>query len=932
MPALPSGTVTFLFTDVEGSTRLLERHPETYRGAVARHHTILCEAVEQSHGSVFETVGDAVYAAFASPRDAVAAALRAQHDLHGASWGEVGPLRVRMGLHTGEVERQGDHYFGAALYRCARLTNAAHGGQVLLSLATAELVREALPAAADLRDLGDHRLKDLQRPERVFQLVAPGLAVDFPALRTLESFPNNLPVQPTLLIGREREVVTARGLLQHPETRLVTLTGPGGVGKTRLGLQIAADVLREFPDGTFFVDLAPVIPADLVIPSVAKTLSVQEAANRPILDSLKEYLRDRQLLLVLDNFEHVLASAAQVADLLSTCPRLKVLVTSREALHLRGERQFPVPPLSLPDRSRGESVDQLTRYEAIRLFIERAQAAKPEFAISDRNVYAIAEVCHRLDGLPLAIELAAARVNVFPPQALLARLEHRLATLTSGPRDLPVRQQTLRQAIAWSYDLLTPGEQMLYRRLAMFVGGCTLAAAEAVVTGGGLDLGLDLVNGMASLVDKSLLRQEEEAGDLRFRMLETIREHALERLTTAGEADQFQRAHGEYYLALAEHAEPGPLRGSRQAAWLNRLKEDHDNLRAALSWFVRHGPADHCLRLAAALSRFWRIRGHFAEGRERMAELLTLPAAEPRTAARAKALQAAGGFANQQGDYVEARAWFEESLDIYRELGNIRGIGWGLVLLGLLTRYEGHHVAARSLLEESLGLVKQAGDTGAMAAALGNLGLIARDLGDVDLAESYLDQSLALWRELGDRVGMGWTLTGLAMVARATGKFDVARACTDESLAIWRELGDRQNAANVLSTAARLARDQGEYALARAHLAESLQVFSDIGDRRGVAFVLEGFAGLAADEAQPLRAQCLAASAAALRRIIGASPPPAWRADVERSLEGASRGLSPDTIEGANARGRSMTLPEAIAFALAEPSAPLARPGSTGAE
>src|SRR2546428_5234981 len=295
MPTLPSGTVTFLFTDVEGSTRLQQRHPEAYRGAIGQHHTILREAVEQSGGTVFETVGDAVYAAFASPRDAVAAALRAQHDLHGASWGDTGPLKVRMGLHTGEVERQGDHYFGAALYRCARLANAAHGEQVLLSSATAELVREALPAAASLRDLGEHRLKDLQRPEHVFQLAAPGVPEDFPPLRTLESFPNNLPIQPTPLIGREREVVTARGLLQHPETRLLTLTGPGGVGKTRLGLQIAADALREFGDGTFFVDLAPVISADLVIPSIAKTLSGQEVPNRPILDSRKEYLHDRQL-------------------------------------------------------------------------------------------------------------------------------------------------------------------------------------------------------------------------------------------------------------------------------------------------------------------------------------------------------------------------------------------------------------------------------------------------------------------------------------------------------------------------------------------------------------------------------------------------------------------------------------------------------------
>ncbi len=922
--ALPSGTVTFLFTDVEGSTRLLERYPEAHRSAVTRHHAILREAVEQSRGAVFETLGDAVYAAFASPRDAVAAALRAQHDLDAEPWGEVGPLRVRMGLHTGEVERQGNHYFGAPLYRCARLTNAAHGGQVLLSSATAELVRETLPALAGLRDLGAHRLKDLQRPERVFQLVGPGLAVDFPALRTLESFPNNLPVQPTPLIGREREIVSARGLLHHPETRLLTLTGPGGVGKTRLGLQIAADALREFPDGTFFVDLAPVISADLVIPTIARTLRVQEAADRPIRDSLQEHLHDRQLLLVLDNFEHLLAAAAQVADVLSTCARVKALVTSREALHLRGERQFPVAPLALPDRSRTEPVDQLPRYEAIRLFIERAQAAKLDFTISDRNAHAIAEICHRLDGLPLAIELAAARVNVLSPQALLARLEHRLAVLTSGPRDLPARQQTLRQAIAWSYDLLTPDEQRLYRRLAVFVGGCTLTAAEAVAGGGEPDPGLAVVNGMASLVDKSLLRLEEAGGESRFRMLETIREYALERLTAAGEADGCQQAHAAYYLAFAEQAEPRLLGGGRQAEWLDRLTEDHGNLRAALSWFARHGPADHGLRLSGALRRFWRGRGYLAEERAWTSVLLALPAARTRTAARAKALHVAGGFANQQGDYVEARACFEESLDIYRALGDIHGIGWGLVYLGILTRYEGNQIAARSLLEESLGLVKQAGDTEVMAAALGNLGLIARDLGEADLAESQLDQSLALWRQLGDRVGIGWALTGLAMVARVRGKFDVARARTDESLAIWRELGDRQNTANVLSTAARLARDEGEYAVARARLAESLAIFKDLGDRRGIAFVLEGFAGLAADEAQPLRAYCLAATSATLRRIIGAGPPPAWRADLERSLDAAGRGLSADTIGEASARGRSMTLAEAIAFALEQP--PLDRP------
>src|SRR5215210_2521886 len=542
MPSPPTGTVTFLFTDIEGSTRMWEKDPEAMGSTVARHDEVLRGAIEANEGHVFKTVGDAFCAAFPTAPDALEAAISAQRLLHAGGQDEESRLRVRMALHTGAAEERGGDYFGPPLNRVARLLSVGHGGQVLLSSPAQELVRDQLPTGADLRDLGEHRLKDLIRPERVFQLTAPVLPEDFPALRTLDARPNNLPVQPTPLVGREKEVGTVRERLLAPETRLLTLTGPGGTGKTRLALQVAAEALEDFEDGAFFVALAAIADPALVAPAIAGSLGVLDSGERPLIEGLKDHLRDRQPLLLLDNFEQVLEASSLVGELLSSCPELKVLATSRISLRLYGEREYPVPPLALPDPGHLPPLERLTQYEAVRLFVERAQDAKPDFSVTNENAPAVAEICARLDGLPLAIELAAARAKILSPQAMLSRLSNRLKLLKGGARDLPERQQTLRGAIDWSHDLLEEDERTLFARLSVFVGGCTVESAEEVCDPEG-DLLVEVLDGLASLVDKSLLRQREEKGSgaPRFFMLGTIREYATEKLEERGKAEEVSR-------------------------------------------------------------------------------------------------------------------------------------------------------------------------------------------------------------------------------------------------------------------------------------------------------------------------------------------------------------------------------------------------------
>src|SRR5579864_5239807 len=690
--------------------------------ALLRHDQLIERLVVQHRGSVVRPrgEGDSRFAVFALASDAVAAACAIQRVFHKENWPLATPLRIRIGVHTGEAELIAADYYGTEVNRCARLRSLAHGGQTLVSEITALLVRSSLPPGASLRRLGEVRLKDLTEPETVFQLDHPSLPRDFPPLSPNAGSPNNLPGQPTRLVGREREEQQIAQRLLQPDTRLLTLTGPGGTGKTRLALAVGEDILEYFPQGVFFVDLAVLREASAVVPAIFRAIGLRQIGGSEVLEQLVDFLQDRTVLLILDNFEHVLDAARELGTILHACAGVKLLVTSRQALHLAWERQQPVPPLSLPRPNQFGSVSELASVASIDLFVQRAQAVDPSFALDADNCRDVADLCGRLDGLPLAIELAAAQAAVLPPLAILQHLQARAAGPTDGPGDAAERHRSIGAAISWSYSRLDARDQKLFRSVGVFAGPFTYTAARDVCAGSELQAET-ILDGLITLVDKSLLRSARRiAHEPEFTMLETIREFAVDQLQRAGEMTALRRGHAEYYLVFAEEA-ARHLVDEHQTDWLLQLDREYDNLRAVLLWAQSEPSAVELgLRVAIALWRFWDIRSYLAEGRERLQSLLQQQSASP--ILQAEALGAVGRLASLQGDSAVAVASCLRALDIVRTHNDPRVMRVVTRDLGIAYYSAGQLDAATELLEQGVSLAREAGDIGDEAVMLVFLG------------------------------------------------------------------------------------------------------------------------------------------------------------------------------------------------------------------
>ena len=945
MRQLPTGTLTLLFTDIEGSTRLLQQLGSSYAEMLREYRRLLRAAFQQWNGHEVDTQGDAFFVVFERAADAISAAVTAQRALQSAPWPDGAIVRVRMGIHTGELQSTEEGYVGLDVHHAARIMSAAHGAQVLLSQTTHDLAVSELPEEVSQRDLGEYRLKDIAGLTRLFQLNIPGLPTEFPPPSTpsLHRPLHNIPSLSTSFVGREQEVSAICAQLRRTDMRLLTLIGTAGVGKTRLALQVATQLTDLFVNGICFVALEQFSDIDEVITAIAQALGVPQEKGISLVAQLKETLRGQSILLVLDNFEQVLSARLAIADLLSSCPQLKVLVTSRVMLHLQAEQLFEVLPLPLPAPEHLANLDDLSHYASIALFVQRAQAVVPDFQLTPTNASAVAGICARLDGIPLAIELAAARARHFSPHILLAQLEKGLTVLHGKAQDVPARQKTLRGAIAWSYDLLELEEQRVFRRMAVFANGATLGAAEQVCTeAGAIDGNVSEI--LEELVDKSMVQQlERKNGETRFWLLQTLREFGVECLSEAGERATTQSAHAKYFLTWVEQISP-MLLGAEQADWLDQLDREYENVKVALEWMLagtelETGRAEQALRLCVALMGFWEIRGYTGEGLVFMERALVL-GKDAAPSVRAQALHYAGFLALMQDDNTRAEAFLRESQLLFRESGDKVGMANILRLQGNLAMTKNNYKVARRLLEEALNIYRSLRDMQRAAwtrEALVQIAIVqcnyskARSLLEVNLAffqafgEQYgsayplyhmalalflssgdctkardlAEESLAFFRAVGNRRLIAYVLILLAEILLVEREDDKARSMLEESLTIFKLMGERSGTAAALISLARVVASQGEHDATQTFYKQSWELLQAIGDRELAAACLEGYGETLVAQGEARQAVQLWGIAATVRAAIVAPMPPIYRPDYIQAVAAARESLSEEAFQTA---------------------------------
>lgn len=912
-PHFPSGTVHLLFSDIGGSTQLVQRLGEEYVHVLEEHQRILREAFAKWNGYEVSTHGDSFFAVFSRATDAVAAAVEAQKALAGKTWTEDVSLQVRMGIHTGEPMLVEHDYVGVDVHRAARICGAAYPGQVLLSNETRVIVERQLPENVSLRELGKYRLKDLNELEHLHQLVIGELPSDFPPLRSLEITPNNLPIQLTSFIGREQEIDEIKELLSS--ARLVTLTGAGGTGKTRLAMEVAKQTGEQFPDGVWLIDFVALREPSLILQAVAAALGVREEPQRSLTQSLTDYLRLKRLLLLFDNCEHLISACAQTAGtILQTCPTVQILVTSREALGIPGEHQYYVPTLTVPPPDSELVIEMLNQSEAARVFLDRAALVRPSFKLTRTNAFAIAQICRRLDGIPLAIELAAARVKALNPEQIRARLDDRFSLLSTGHRTALHRHQTLRATIDWSYNLLSEKERVLLARLAVFAGGWTVESATEVCLIVQPDEP-DVLNLLLNLSDKSLVIVEEQDGEIRYRFLETIREYALEKLSESGEERLVRNRHLDYFLHFAEEAERN-YRTSQQLFWFSAMERERGNFRAALDYVLRTDQLETSLRFVGTAFWLWFFRGPWSEG-QIWTETALAQAPELRTSARAKVLMGLGLLQFAQSDHASAHLTLEKSLSIWQELDNKWWSAFVLGFMGLTIRAQDREAAAH-FFEESLRLARETNEKWLLAFSSWNQGeneLYRKNLSE---AQRLLDQCLEISQVLGDRLLQNEALRALGEISETRQEYTRAVDLYKESLSIVQELHDITNTSVLYFNVGRALQLAGDNEKAESYFREALFQSQQLGKKSGVLRALAGLGVVAAANGEAERAVCLLMASQSLLTKSGSSFPPNQSTSLwlTRHLESARAQLSEEQFSRTSTQAQEMTFTRAVKYAL----------------